>query len=165
MTNTTKATNPKDALGSDKLPIHLWPVCASIYGSLGLMDGMLKYGRSNWRPGGARFSIYFDAAMRHSFALWEGIDIDPESGLPQECHILACWAIILDARLAGTLTDDRAYECVDALKDPAYLKFVASMTPHVARLKAQYANLATPPKHWTIEDRRGTEDRRTENAQ
>lgn len=148
-----KATNPKDALGTDKLPIHLWPTAATIHGALGLLDGMLKYGRTNWRPGGARFSIYIDAAMRHLFALWEGIDIDPDSGLPQECHVLACMAIILDARLAGTLVDDRAYETLDAKKNPRYLALVKEMTPHVARLKAMYAQREAP-KHWTIADTR-----------
>jgi hypothetical protein len=56
-----KDTNPKDAVGSDKLPLHLWPESATMYGCLGLLEGMSKYGRSNWRAAGVRASIYYDA--------------------------------------------------------------------------------------------------------
>ena len=51
---TTKPTNPKDAVGSDKLPLHLWPTTATVVGALGLLDGALKYGRSNFRAVGVR---------------------------------------------------------------------------------------------------------------
>ena len=34
-----KPTNPKDAIGSDKLPLHLWPSTATALGCLGLLDG------------------------------------------------------------------------------------------------------------------------------
>jgi hypothetical protein len=44
-----KAVNPKDGIGNTKLPLHLWPFSATAQGSLALLDGMLKYGRLNWR--------------------------------------------------------------------------------------------------------------------
>ena len=47
-----KETNPKDAIGSQKLPLHLWPTTATAMGCLGLLDGALKYGRANWRVSG-----------------------------------------------------------------------------------------------------------------
>lgn len=143
---STKPTNPKDAIGSNKLPVHLWPPTATLYGSLGLLDGMLKYGRTNWRPGGARASIYYDAMMRHMFAWWEGVDFDPDSGLPQMAHVLACAAIILDAAAAGTLNDDRAY----VPEGGDYLNQVKHLTPYVESLKRMRAG--EDPKHWTRAD-------------
>lgn len=143
-----KDTNPKDAIGSNKIPIHLWPQTATIAGALGLLDGMLKYGRANWREAGIRMSIYVDALCRHTFAMFEGEDVDPDSGLPHECHALACLAIIVDARAAGKLTDDRQYP-------GGYRKYLTEMTPHVARLKALHAS--KNPHHYTIQDVRNKE--------
>jgi hypothetical protein len=141
----TKPTNPKDAIGSDKLPLHLWPTTATILGSLGLLDGMLKYGRTNWREAGVRASIYYDAARRHLDAWFEGEDEDPDSGLPHLAHALACLAILVDARAANRLTDDRMY------RGAFYRAVVFGLTPHVKRLKDLHAGRA--PKHYTIEDR------------
>lgn len=64
-----KPTNPKDLIGSGKLPLHLWPTTATAMGCIGLLEGMLKYGRSNWREAGVRASIYVDACKRHLDAL------------------------------------------------------------------------------------------------
>jgi len=139
---TAKPTNPKDAIGSDKLPLHLWPTTATIMGALGLLDGALKYGRSNFRAVGVRASIYYDAARRHLDAWFEGEDVDPDSGLPHHAHALACIAIIVDAQAAGKLTDDRMYG------GDAYRAFVRDYTEHVARLKALHAG--KDPQHYTI---------------
>lgn len=142
--NETKATNPKDAIGSTKMPMHLWPGTASIMGGLALLDGMLKYGRSNWREAGVRYTIYFDAAIRHLTAALEGEDVDPDSGLPHEAHALACLAIIVDARAAGELIDDRNYN------GGGYRPMVDEAVEHVARLVEKHADRS--PKHYTIQD-------------
>lgn len=139
----SKPSNPKDLIGSDKLPLHLWPGTATALGSLGLLDGMLKYGRTNWREAGVRYSIYLDAALRHLLAAFEGEDADPDSGLPHEAHALACLAIVIDAKAAGQLVDDRQYP-------GGYRALVESLTPHVKRLKEKHADKS--PKHWTIRD-------------
>jgi hypothetical protein len=141
-----KPTNPKDAIGSDKLPIHLWPETATIMGTVALLDGALKYGRSNWREAGVRATIYIDALRRHLAAYAEGEDIDPDSGAPHLAHILACAAILVDAGAAGKLTDDRCYN------GAGYRRLVEEMTPHVGRLKSKHADKS--PKHYTIEDSR-----------
>jgi len=138
---TSKLSNPKDLIGSDKLPIHLWPTTATALGCLGLLDGMLKYGRTNWRVVGARYTIYIDALLRHTMALLEGEDDDPDSGLPHLSHILACAAIIADAGAAGKLHDDR-------MTPGGYRAHVKELTPHVARLKAMHKD--KHPKHYTI---------------
>ena len=137
-------SNPKDLIGSDKLPLHLWPETATVLGSLGLLDGMLKYGRTNWRAVGVRASIYADALRRHLNRWFEGQDDDPDSGLPHFAHMLACIAILVDAEAKGNLTDDRQYP-------GGYIELVEEMTPHVKRLKEKYA--LNSPKHYTIIDK------------
>lgn len=140
---STKLSNPKDLIGSDKLPLHLWPTTASALGCLALLDGALKYGRSNFRFVGVRASIYYDALVRHLNAWFEGEDDDPDSGLPHLAHVLACAAILVEAKAAGKLTDDRVI--------PArYREFVDSLTAHVARLKLKHKD--RDPKHYTIAD-------------
>lgn len=138
-----KATNPKDAIGSSKLPIHLWPTTASAMGAIGLLDGMLKYGRANWRASGVRASIYFDAANRHLNAWFEGEENDPDSGVPHLAHALACLAIIVDAQAAGKLNDDRQHK-------GGYRALINELTGHVGRLKDMHADKS--PKHFTIAD-------------
>lgn len=143
-TNGAKPSNPKDIIGSDKLPLHLWPETATALGSLGLLDGLLKYGRSNFRAIGVKTTIYIDACRRHLNAYFEGEDVDPDSGLSHLSHALACLAIIVDADAAGVLTDDRQYP-------GGYRQLVTKLTPEVARLKEKYASRPAP-KHWTIAD-------------
>jgi hypothetical protein len=147
---STKMTNPKDTIGSDKIPLHLWPETATIMGCIALLDGALKYGRSNWRVAGVRSSIYVDAAKRHLNKWFEGEESDPDSGVPHLAHALACIAIIVDAKAAGKLNDDR-------MVAGGYVETVASMTPHVARLKELHKNRS--PKHYTINDRLTQEDK------
>lgn len=141
MDETSKPTNPKDAIGSDKLPFHLWPDHVSALGSLAMLEGALKYGRSNFRAIGVKASIYHDALKRHIAAWWEGEDADPDSGLPHLAHALACIAILVDAQAGGKLTDDRAYP-------GGHRSAIDALTPHVKRLKEKYA--ARHPTHYTI---------------
>lgn len=148
-----KPSNPKDAIGSGKLPLHLWPESATALGVLGLLDGMLKYGRTNWRVAGVRASIYVDAAKRHLNKWFEGQDNDVDSGLPHFAHALACIAILIDAEAAGTMTDDR-------MVAGGYVELLDRLTPHVARLKALHAD--KDPKHYTIAD---TDEARAKTAE
>jgi hypothetical protein len=141
---TTKPTNPKDAIGSDKLPLHLWPSTATAAGSIALLNGALKYGRTNWRDAGVRATIYIDAILRHTLAYLEGEDTDPDDGVDHVAAILAGAAILVDAKAAGMLTDDRAY------RGAGFRDLVKWLTPEVARLKALHAR--KNPKHFTIGD-------------
>jgi hypothetical protein len=125
------------------MPIHLWPNTATIYGVLGLLEGALKYGRSNWRVAGVRSSIYYDAARRHLDAWFEGEDNAPDSKVHHLAHALACIAILVDAKEAGKLNDDRMY--------PAnYRECIDSLTPEVKRLKDAHPDEAV--HHFTIKD-------------
>lgn len=138
-----KSTNPKDKLGADKLPLHLWPETATALGSMAMLDGACKYGRTNYRPMGVLASVYYAAARRHLNAWFEGEDQPSDSLVPHLGHALACIAILIDARAANSLVDDRQYP-------GGYQKLVEELTPMVARIKAKYAD--RNPRHWTITD-------------
>ena len=137
-----KPTNPKDAIGSGKVPLHLWPQTATAMGSIAMLNGMLKYGRSNFRAVGIRASIYYDAAMRHLSAWFEGEECDPDDGVPHLSAALACLAIIIDAQAAGKLTDDRMVQ-------GGYRELMDRLTVHVARLKELHKD--RDPEHYTIQ--------------
>lgn len=148
----SKPTNPKDILGSNKLPLHLWPETATAVGSLAFMEGALKYGRSNWRVMGVKASIYVDAAKRHLNAWFEGeenstFETDDgeiiDSGIPHLGNALACIAIIVDAKAAGLLVDDRQIK-------GGYNELIEKVTPLVKLLKERYKDKS--PRHYTIKD-------------
>ena len=139
----TKPTNPKDAIGSDKLPLHLFPTTAIAQGSLALLDGALKYGRTNYRAIGVRASIYHDACLRHMTKWFEGEEVDEDSGVDHLAHAIACIAILIDAKAAGKLNDDRMIE-------GGYLKMLKELTPKVAELKKKHESKSA--KHYDIGD-------------
>jgi Domain of unknown function (DUF5664) len=143
--STVKETNPKDAVGSDKLPMHLWPSSATAYGTIGLLNGMLKYGRSNWREAGIRPSIYVDACKRHLDDWFEGQECDPEDGVHNLSAALACLAILVDAIETGNMNDDRNFN------GGSWRAARAKMEPEVKRLKELHSK-RKEPKHYTIKD-------------
>ena len=138
-----KDTNPKDALATKRVPLHLWPTTASAYGALALLEGALKYGRSNFRAVGVKASVYYSACQRHLNAWFEGADIDEDSGLPQLAKALACIAILIEAEVKGNLSDDRMYPT-------NYKGLMEDATMHTECLIEQYADRA--PKHYSKED-------------
>ncbi|HLY75857.1 MAG TPA: dATP/dGTP diphosphohydrolase domain-containing protein [Planctomycetota bacterium] len=102
-----KETNPKDAVSTGKVPLHLCPDTVLVAGSMAFLEGAVKYGAFNWRRAGVRASVYKTAGLDHFLAWWNGEDIDPDSGLPHLWKLLACVAILVDASLIGKLVDDR----------------------------------------------------------
>lgn len=142
MTEGLKPTNPKDAIGAGKMPLHLWPQTATAMGCIGLLNGMLKYGRSNYRVLGVRASIYYDACKRHLDAWFEGEEYD-EDGVPNLGASLACLAIIVDAQANDKLNDDR-------MVPGGYRKLMDELTPIVKQLKERHEG--KDPHHYTIAD-------------
>lgn len=138
-----KPTNPKDAIGSNKLPLHLVPSALNIYASLAFLEGALKYGAGNYRAIGVRFSIYIAALERHLQKVKDGEWADKTTGVPHFSSILACVGIILDAKHCGKLTDDR-------LPSVPTAQLIQEMEAHVPRLKKQFEHCH--PKHYTILD-------------
>lgn len=106
-----KPTNPKDAVGCKKAPLHLIPTTAKPEVALAFLEGALKYGTANWRKDGVKASIYKSALERHLDKWWEGEDRDQLTQVEHLASIIACASIILDARLAGKLADDRPIVC------------------------------------------------------
>ncbi len=104
----TETVNPKTAAGSSK------PSLLSVIPTAGLLVlgavmrlGARKYGAFNFRDSTVPASIYVDAAMRHLMSWWDGEDNDPESGVSHLGHVMACMAIVIEARALGKLADDR----------------------------------------------------------
>lgn len=103
----TKDTNPKDAVGTKKPPAST--VSALVVQEVGvaMLEGARKYGRHNYRVAGVRTSVYYDAAMRHLQAFWEGQDEDPDSGLSHITKAIASLVVLRDAQINDKVTDDR----------------------------------------------------------
>lgn len=106
-TVTEKLSNPKDLIGTDKVPLGLVPASSMAYQALGHLEGHLKYGMVNWREMGVKFTIYLDAILRHVEKLKEGEWEDPETHVPHLGSILAGAGILVDAYECGKLIDDR----------------------------------------------------------
>lgn len=107
-TLNTKPTNPKDAIGSAKVPgFSVVPRRVVSELGLALLEGSAKYGRHNYRSAGVRASVYVDALDRHLSAWWEGQDLDPDSGLSHVTKAIACLAVLRDSMQQGSWQDDR----------------------------------------------------------
>jgi len=104
---STKQTNPKDAVGTGKVPFSTIP--AGVIAELGLamLEGARKYGRHNYRVAGVRASVYYDACLRHLTAFWEGEDVDPDSGLPHIIKAIACLVVLRGSQIQQNWVDDR----------------------------------------------------------
>lgn len=111
-TGVKKDTNPKDAVGTKKVPMSCVPSVVMAEVGLGMMEGARKYGRHNYRAAGIRASVYYDAALRHLFQWWEGEDIDVDSNLSHITKAIATLVVLRDGMLTNTWTDDRPPQIV-----------------------------------------------------
>lgn len=107
--------NPKDIVGSRKVPISAVPQPVLGEVALAMDEGARKYSRHNYRVAPVRASIYFDANWRHMAAWWEGQDIDIESRsrLHHISKAIASLVVLRDAIMNGTFIDDRPPKFVD----------------------------------------------------
>lgn len=87
-------------------------------------------------------SIYMEAMRRHQIKLWNGEWADKKTKVPHLASIIACAAIIEDARLCGKLVDDRP----PAVDMEAAIEEAEAIVKHVQQLNAHMH-----PKHWTQE--------------
>lgn len=145
---TDKATNPKDAIAGDKLPLHLVSPIVKAYQAISHFLGNVKYGAWNYRAGGARASVYKSALERHVDAWWEGEDYDPVDDTPHLANALACLNILIEAKHSQNLVDDRPPSRRDQL---AALR--AEFEALMPRIRARYAD--KDPRHFTIADTEG----------
>lgn len=114
----TKDINPKDAVGTRKVPIFT-VIPRRVIAELGIamLEGARKYGRHNYRVAGVRASVYLDAADRHMSAFWEGQDIDPDSKLSHVTKAIASLTVLRDSMMHGNWVDDRPPACEDFITD------------------------------------------------
>lgn len=131
-----KPTNPKDAIGSTKLPFWVLPFRVLRGVALAMMEGALKYGGYNYRDAGVRASVYYDAAMNHLGDWWEGQDLDPDSGLSHVDKAIASLVVLRDGMYEGNWNDDRPLK--------ARGETVARNDPRVAALLAKYPDPCRP---------------------
>jgi len=140
--SSTKLSNPKDMVGSRKVPLSTLPFRVLWRVGLAMLEGALKYGRHNYRAVGVRASVYFDGAQRHLGAWWEGQDVDPDSGLNHIDKAIAGLIVLRDSMLRGNWEDDRP---------PASADDWAELNREAARITDRYA-VMKDPKHYTIKD-------------
>ena len=143
---TSKPSNPKDLIGSTKLPLSLVPGTSKAYQALGHLEGMLKYGLVNWRECGVRASIYMDALERHYEKFKNGEWADPETQVPHLGSMLACIGILVDAYECGKLVDDRP-------KQAPVGPMIDRMEANVRHLHEMFRDKA--PYHYTHESDAG----------
>lgn len=136
-------TNPKQALGLSNIPMTMLSPLANMYGSIGKLNGALKYGTSNFIGTEVIMSIYLDAIKRHISAIEAGEEFDPFDGVPHYSAILANVDILLCSRAAGTLIDDRPL-----LK--GYREEMEKLKPIVNSLKELHKD--KNPHHYYLKD-------------
>ena len=102
-----KDSNPKDAVGTKKVPFSTLSAPVIAETGLAMLEGGRKYGRHNYREIGVRASVYYDATFRHLIAWWEGENIDPDSGLNHVTKAIAGLFVLRDSMIAENWLDDR----------------------------------------------------------
>ncbi|MBR8344677.1 dATP/dGTP diphosphohydrolase domain-containing protein [Burkholderia ambifaria] len=140
-----KPTNPKDAIATDKLPLHLLSPFVKAYQAIAHYLGNVKYGAWNWRAAGIRISVYRAALDRHLDAFWEGEANDPTDGTPHLANAMCCLNIIVDAMLTGNVVDDRPPSNAARLAEVR-----AELEALMPKIRAKYAD--KHPRHFTIAD-------------
>lgn len=150
-----KDTNPKDALGIKKAPLHCIP-CGPLYElGLAMMEGGRKYGTHNYRAVGVRASVYYDAIMRHLTQWWEGQDVDFDSGLHPLIKIAASCVVMRDGMLMDNYIDDRPIRYPSGkLNMPELNKKAGDIIEKYPDCVAPYLEKSTEfvcPEGWVIE--------------
>lgn len=125
--NEKKDSNPKDALGIKKVPLHAVPVKPLLEVGLAMMEGGRKYGTHNYREVGVCMSTYYDATMRHLMSWWEGEDIDPASGIHHIVKALASLFVVRDGMHMGNCVDDRPIRYPDGIDIEKFNKIAADL--------------------------------------
>ena len=146
-----KQSNPKQASGDKKLPLHLVPFSAIAEETPAYLVGMLKYGRNNWRVSGVLASTYVSAILRHLWAFMEGEDYDIETRASHLGSIRACCGIMIDAKEHGKLIDDRNYlpsgRVVSDMQIARLTDQIARLTESAASARAKFED--RNPEHFS----------------
>lgn len=147
--NHGKDGNPKDSASTNKIPLWLLSPVAKAKWALAQFSGAVKYGAFNWRASGVRASVYISALGRHLDAYTSGEEYDPIDGTDHLANIMACAAILIDAKEAGKLNDDRPPSL-------GIRECYGECELLMACLRDKYEG--RNPRHYTIEDKVIVED-------
>lgn len=101
------SADPKGQAGAAKPPLAMIPPEAARQAAIVHGLGAKKYKAWNWRETKVLASTYINAALRHIAEYQDRQDVEPESGQSPLAHAIASLNILLDAKKAGTLIDDR----------------------------------------------------------
>jgi hypothetical protein len=140
-----KNPNPKDAIATNKLPLHLVSPFVKAYQSIAHFLGNVKYGAWNYRGTPVRASVYIAALLRHVDAWQEGQEDDPTDGTPHLANAMACIGILIDAKHNKSLIDDRQIQNHFEEYAAMRVRFEALMV----KIRAQYGD--SNPRHFTRE--------------
>jgi len=130
-----KDSNPKDSVGCTKPPLHCIPAHVLFEVGMGMFEGGWKYREANYRVIGVRASVYYDAAMRHLIAWWEGEDIDPASKIHHISKVMSCLAVLRDCQMQAENGSGVSY------KDDRPPKSVVPMAKLETQFKAMLERL------------------------
>lgn len=138
-----KDTNPKDAIGSSKIPLHLVPDTMMIFAAMAFAEGDSKYIGYNFRVAGVRGSIYIAALRRHLMRYVNGEWADKKTGVPHLGSVLACAAILIDGHVIGNIVDDRPpavdlNDCIEEAERVIAHVYKMNATIRAAAPKQQY---------------------------
>jgi hypothetical protein len=114
--NNKKESNPKDAIGTTKVPFSCLPTPVLAECAVGMLEGACKYGRHNYRVIGVRASVYYDATLRHLMAWYEGENLDPDSDVHHVTKAITSLMVLRDAMIRGMMEDDRPPQTHDFIK-------------------------------------------------
>lgn len=146
-----KDTNPKNALGVKKVPMHTVPCAVLMEMGLGMLEGGRKYGTHNYRSMGVLASVYYDGAMRHLMDWWEGEDVDPDSGLSHITKALTCLCVLRDSMIMGNWKDDRPIRLPKGLDILTLNEKAAEIIKKYPECKAPFTQFGTAA-HKKLED-------------
>ena len=99
--------NPKARYGQAKPGLSSVPPLPLLAVGQAMEMGRQKYGHYNWRDKPVLASVYYDAAMRHLLAWWDGQNNDVETDVPHLALAAANLCILMDAESGPWLIDDR----------------------------------------------------------
>lgn len=108
MTLTERIVDPNTGGMKEQKDVQLSMLPVAFLEDLGRVYAMgaLKYDRDNWRKG-YRWSLSYDALLRHLLATMRGEWFDSESGLPHLVHVAWHCATLHTFYREGLGTDDR----------------------------------------------------------
>ena len=144
MSPNEKPSNPKDILGSTRVPMGIVSDIAMAEEALALTEGLLKYGKHNYTIVGVRSSVYIDAISRHLAKYKSGEDRAQDTGVHHLGSVRACSGIILECAARGILQDDRPPSNMELSKQ------IDDLEQRVKHLRDMFKDKS--PKHYKIGD-------------